>query len=145
MCERGRGGSARVRRVCMCALLTTTHVAPSIHSTVWGLNVHVCVCVFVCIYVCAFLPECLLKCFPVCVLNHIAFVRSLQCSCVCFPGRVVVVDISERQHMCSIVSPYIISCRGSTVCGLESLPRLPSQHREQSEALFNPAECTSHI
>lgn len=46
---------------------------------------------------------------------------------------------------CSTVSPYIISSRGSTVCRLESLPRLPSQHREQSEALYNPAECTSHI
>lgn len=63
-----------------------------------------------------------------------------------FPGRVVVVvNMSERQHICRMTSPYITSCRGSTVRGLESLPRLPSQHGEQSEALFNPAECTSHI
>lgn len=58
MCERGRGGSARVRRVCMCALLTTTHVAPSIHSTVWGLNVHVCVCMYASMCV----PSCLNAC-----------------------------------------------------------------------------------
>lgn len=48
---------------------------------------------------------------------------------------------------CGAASPYITPHRVSTVCRLESLPRLPSQHGERSEALFffNPAECTGHI
>lgn len=37
---------------------------------------------------------------------------------------------------CDAASPYITPRRRSTVCRLESLPRLPSQHSERSEALF---------
>lgn len=76
--------------------------------------------------------------------NHVTYVYSLQCLCVlglCSQYK----RVSVCQHMCCMASPYITSCQGSTVGGLEGLPRLPSQHREQSEALFNPAECTSHI
>lgn len=41
--------------------------------------------------------------------------------------------------------PCETSCHRGTVQGLEGLPRLQSHHREKSEALFNPAECTSRI
>lgn len=148
-CKRKRGGRDRGRRVCMCALLTTTPVVPFVHSAVWGLNVHVCVCVFACIHVCTFLPKCLPKCFPMCVLQprHLCiFPSMLVCVCVWVPGLCSQhKQVSVCQHMCCMASPYITSCQGSTVERLEGLPRLPSQHREQSEALFNPAECTSHI
>jgi len=59
----------------------------------------------------------------------------LQCVCVC----VFLVVINASECLC------VTSCQRATVWGLEGLPRLPSQHREQSKALFNPAECTSHI
>lgn len=56
----------------MCALLTTTPVAPSIHSAVWELNVHVCrVCMH--LYVC--LPASVLPYLvsQPCCFMHVAF------------------------------------------------------------------------
>lgn len=49
------------------------------------------------------------------------------------------------QHVCDMAYPCETSCQRGTVWGLEGLPRLQSHQRERSEALFNPAECTSHI
>lgn len=95
--------------------------------------------------------DCVLSCLNACLnaslcecYNHVAYARSLQCMCVCV-CLWLFLCVSVHQHMCCMASPYITSCEGSTVWGLEGLPRLPSQHREQSKAFFNPAECTSHI
>lgn len=67
----------------MCALLTTTPVAQSIQSGVWGLSVCACVCLRASMCV----PSCMNACInSLCALyNQVAYVPVN--ACVCVPGQ----------------------------------------------------------
>lgn len=62
-------------------------------------------------------------------------------------SQVIFAGIRASLHVstCVVCLALVLPHAKEVQCGLESLPSLPSQHREQSRALFNPAECTSYI